>query len=128
MSSSDSSGKEITLPGGNNKKGSKLGYGIDLSLSYDPDDEYKKPGYIHFPSVEARTYNNDACKVIVASASLGGARYVKPDGPVRHSAEFMGPHCYLEGQSNQQSFSIGSALTSGQASAHVGNLGMEVQG
>ena len=114
----------VAVRGGNAEKGGKLGYSVGIDLNYDPNDEYRKPGYAQGPKGNVSSHR-DGYKGGFASGHVGRARAVDKNGL---SAEAAGPRGYVGSGQNKDGVFAGAEGGVGEAEAHAGYVGVGVQG
>lgn len=127
MSSSSDEENEVGLRVEYGGEDSDVDYSVAVNLKYDPDDEYRKPRYVHDPKVEAVTQHR-GYKGGFIKAKAGGVRGVDTSGPIDLSAEAVGPQGYVGTGLNEDGLYVGGEGSVGKAEYHAGYVGLGVQG
>ena len=98
--------------------GDDIGYSVEIDTKYDPDKEFRKPGYRRGPEVEVDDMH--------AELRLARNRAVSKKNKVSLEADLPSGNVGLK--ADQDEAYIGIKGSVGQAEFHAGSLGAGVQG
>ena len=110
-------GNDNSSPGGEGN-GDDIGYSVEIDTKYDPDEEFRKPGYRRGPEVEVNNTH--------AQLSLARTRAVSKKNKISLAADL--PSGNMGIKADQDEAYIGIKGSVGQAEYHAGPLGAGVQG